>query len=234
MLKESTTAQSPIAHSKAKADGGMSAYQWTSPNTGRDRESAVNRPRRVGTLHDVSMLYEALVLASGKAFTANTQKYDFQYLKEKEPQFQELQKLSGIGGAGKGWGSTTQVMIGVLHVADSDAVYAAHSGAPRTGFEEVCKVLGFRYAPPLQDSDTFFARDGQPVVAPYRTGAALSDYKCAAPRLIQAALKKNEYPYSMSEIWFDPGGKHAGYENQHTIESCDTCRDRVVFMLCPP
>ena len=137
--------------------------------------------------------------------------------------------LATQGSARSGFGQSTQVMIGVLHCED-DTVFAAHSGSARADFETVARRLGFVPAPmelprPLRNrAGDIAAQDIQNV---------RDTLTCAAPRLIQAAIAAGKWPYSMSEIWFDPNAKHAKYPDHHTIESCDRCRGTVPLMLCP-
>ena len=141
----------------------------------------------------------------------------------------EALKAKG-GSVGKGFASGAQVMIGVLHCED-DTVFAAQSGAPRMGFDDVAKGLGFVPARPKDMELPLRNRTGN--VAAYALQKQHQELKCAAPRLIQTAIKSGKWPYAMSEVWFDPNEKHAKYPDLHTIESCDRCRGSVPLMLCP-
>ena len=242
-LKETTTLKGFQAR-KHGTNPGLGELQWTNPNADRGRENSVDRPRRVGTEHDCKVLYEALsVLGCGKmeqtSFEA-VEKTDFAKLakaiRAKYPSGpgQPTRPESNASGWGSSAQSCAQVMIGVLHVAESDTVYAAFSGPERVGFVEVCEYLGFRPAPVLKNDAKLLTRGGEPLPSRYIDGQIIQNYKCAAPRMIQAAVKDGEYPYAITEIWYDPGSKSAtGYDKYHTIESCDQCRGNVPFMLCP-
>jgi len=193
--------------------------------------------RPIGTRHDADALYEALRYIGG----AMTDPRDETGLKTTvgANRFEALGRIKSnkhlsVGGTEKGWGPSAQVMVGVLHVGESNDVFATHSGAERDGFREVCDVLGFSYARPLADDERLISRTEKEIPSAYVESPISQRYKCAAPRAIQAALRAREYRYSLTEIWYDPKNVHAKYANAHTIESCDTCRRNVVYMLCPP
>ena len=88
--------------------------------------------------------------------------------------------------------------------------------------------------------------DGKPVLAPPLSGTRyLSDHKtpqkypgnlvdtwtCAAPRLVQWALRDRQTPFNMSEKWFGPKLGETAI-NKHSIKSCDDCRKELPYMLC--
>jgi hypothetical protein len=165
----------------------------------RSSEEAINNPRAAGTADDAIRLYGALLAGQARA-------------------------KQGIG-----FGQGARIMIGVLHVAESDNVYASHSGKDiNPGFKAVAEDLGFIYAPPV--SGEVLTRSGGRAHVSLQNPA---QFQCAAPRLIQAALKAGEWPYSMTETWFNPKANHAKYADQHFTESCDLCRGTVPLMLCP-
>ncbi|EPX56234.1 hypothetical protein D187_007576 [Cystobacter fuscus DSM 2262] len=167
------------------------------------RTAMIDAPRLEGTIQDALRLYQALMNKEGL-----TVKGDKMAL---------------------GYSDTTAEMIGVLQVADSDNVYASHSGQhSNAGFAKVAESLGFIYAGPV--TGTVRNRSGAQAA---RSAQDVSQYKCAAPRLIHAAIQAGEWPYSMTEVWFEPSKSHAIYPDRHTIESCDNCRKIVPLMLCP-
>ncbi|HYO65581.1 MAG TPA: DUF4150 domain-containing protein [Archangium sp.] len=56
---------------------------------------------------------------------------------------------------------------------------------------------------------------------------------CAAPKLLQRALRDGERPYYMTEIFFDPYLKTTSqYKHNETAASCKTCEIQVPLMLC--
>jgi hypothetical protein len=135
---------------------------------------------------------------------------------------------------GFGYGDSAARMIGVLHVAQSDNVYACHSGGDvNATFKAVVESLGFIYAGPVATDKPVLTRGGQPAVERIQQMASAGQLTCAAPRLIQTAIRAGEWPYAMTEIWFNPKDAHGKYPDHHTIESCDKCRGSVPLMLCP-
>ena len=129
------------------------------------------------------------------------------------------------------------LMIGVLHVQGGAQPWASHSNNARSEvFASVAQRLGFRYAPPIAKDLEIWTRAFERATdvenpSDLRGPRKLHgfDYQCAAPRLIQAAVHACEWPLAMSEIWFGPKSEGHG----HTIPSCNRCRPRVPFMLCP-
>ena len=192
---------------------------WMKPSDWKG--DPINNPRTVGTDHDALILYEALAVAAGHLSSS-----DFQSLIGKSTKDGMATK--------KSWGANTAgTMLGVLHVADTNDVYAAHSGPERFGFADVCLELGFKPCP-LKFRGKIRNRAPMPYhVAPDFVQTMKSELTCAAPRLIQEAIYDGQYPVAMTEIWYQPGDTHEKYPNKHTIESCDRCRKTVPLMLCP-
>jgi hypothetical protein len=119
---------------------------------------------------------------------------------------------------------TKEIMIGVLMVADADVIYASHSGQKADdAFAQVCKQLNYEYAAPVNGTE-ILNRRGEKV---NDTKIQSFDYQCAAPRLIQAAIRDKHYPVTMTEIY---GG---GGSEGTVIPSCGRCKLTVPFMLCP-
>ncbi|WP_457425342.1 hypothetical protein [Roseateles sp. P5_E7] len=119
--------------------------------------------------------------------------------------------------------ATKEAMIGVLQVADKNTVYASHSSKKLdTFFKSLCDGLGFVYCPPL--ALPILNRRGEPVP---NDSVQNFDYQCAAPRLVQHAIRCGDYPVAMTEIY--GGGPNEG----QIIPSCGRCAKTVPFMLCP-
>lgn len=119
--------------------------------------------------------------------------------------------------------SDKAVMIGVLKVRGNNTTYASHSSQKvDEAFKEVCKDLGYVYAPPVT-LGAIKNRHGN--LAPL--GIQQFDYQCAAPRLIQAALAVGHHPEAMTEIYA------AGAAKGKVQPSCGRCEQTVPLMLCP-
>jgi hypothetical protein len=119
---------------------------------------------------------------------------------------------------------TKEIMIGVLMVADADVIYASHSGQKMDdAFAQLCNQLNFVYAPPVNGTEILNRRREK--VNDLKIQGF--DYQCAAPRLVQAAIKDRHYPVTMTEIY---GG---GGSEGNIIPSCKRCNNTVPFMLCP-
>jgi hypothetical protein len=65
------------------------------------------------------------------------------------------------------------------------------------------------------------------------TGAASNPPgQCAAPKLVQAALRAGYTIEEMTEIWWDPDGVNPNLVNGTVYSSCETCQNNVCQMLC--
>ena len=75
----------------------------------------------------------------------------------------------------------------------------------------------------------------------YQSAKVAGAYKpgnCAAPRLIEAALKDPDVSHdpmtwSMSEVMYNPTGSNQQWWHGLTANSCDTCEKLVPMLLCP-
>jgi hypothetical protein len=57
--------------------------------------------------------------------------------------------------------------------------------------------------------------------------------QCAAPKLIQTALRAGYTPMEMTEIWWNPDDYHPpAYLHNTVYSSCATCQNNVAQMLC--
>lgn len=126
-----------------------------------------------------------------------------------------------------------KIMLGVAHVAESDNVYAAHSGVTIIEpIKAICKELGSIYMGKPNPSDNgkkFRTRGGSQI-----SQITIEDLSaCAAPKLLHGAIRAGEYPCAMTEVWYDPEQTNTEYPDRHTIESCDACRSTIPFLLCP-
>ena len=142
-----------------------------------------------------------------------------------------------------------QVMLGVLHVEETDVVYASQSGESKSVFfDAVIAQLGFRKCAdaltrPLknrhhaqsvvEEYEPQQVSHGYLTTCPQNVQDLASDWNCAAPKLIQEALNNGYQPMAMTEMWFDPSKSHGVYDDGETIPSCDTCKTGVPRMLCP-
>lgn len=125
----------------------------------------------------------------------------------------------------------TPIMLGVLAVKDSPTLYVGHSGQKDSPFFAgvVSRFPGRVYARAIKVGvDDILNRRGElasngslvPALQRY-------DYQCAAPRIIQAALRAGHYPLAMTEIY------HGGRAHAESILACVRCRNTVPWMLCP-
>lgn len=170
------------------------------------RKQMVDTPRESGTADDARLFHERLCKAMA------------------DPKCQ--------GAAKQITQQQNKIMLGVLHVAESDNVYATTSSKSDIPLiKAICAELGFIFAPcvNVQPGKKLRTRGGSEVTQ--ITAKDLS--ACAAPKLIHAAIKNSEYPCAMTEVWFDPDRVHGMYPDEHTIESCDECRKTIPFLLCP-
>lgn len=137
-----------------------------------------------------------------------------------------------------------QFMLGVLAVRGNNHLYVSHSGQRNSAFfDQVIQNFNHAqnninnnnhavqaiYAPAIRIGvDVILNRRNEP--ASNGSGTTYMqrfDYQCAAPRIIQCALRNHDYPTAMTEIY------HGGQAHQQTILSCGRCRQTVPFMLCP-
>jgi hypothetical protein len=199
-----------LVESKMKPNQPYVAPEKTRPGKQEDKEkrsAMVAAPRAAGTWDDALLLYEKL-LANARTRKGNTM-----------------------------FGATAKLMIGILHVAESDNVYAAVSGGTsgkryQTAMSEakpVVENLGFLWADGVDLP--VLTRGGKKADASVQEEAQRG-LVCAAPKLIQAAIRAGEWPYAMTEVYFNPN-QEGDYPILHTIESCDRCRRTVPYMLCP-
>jgi hypothetical protein len=122
-----------------------------------------------------------------------------------------------------------EVMLGVLQAA-SGKVYASHSNRKdNDGFRALVESLGWVYGTVPRNPGTPILNRRLEKATNGKVDSDLQafEYQCAAPRLIQTALRGGDYPVAMTEGYY--GGKAGG----HTIRSCHRCVNRVPYMLCP-
>jgi hypothetical protein len=137
-------------------------------------------------------------------------------------------------------------MIGVLAAKTPSGrrVYlAAMSGFGNfpPGWEAVAAGGGFIVCANIP-SETMAKRslglDGQPIpeelTPEYRANHALSNPpgQCAAPKLIQTALRAGYTIEQMTEVWWDPDGVNGTLQDGTIYSSCETCQSNVCQMLC--
>lgn len=129
----------------------------------------------------------------------------------------------------KNLGFKKSAMIGVL-ATDRGAVYAAHSGErDNDDFREVVLSLGWSFASIAALTGSILNRAGD-----IATDGSGSDkiqrfsYQCAAPKLVQAAIKDGENPRYMTEEFYNNPSLTGAQP------SCSRCTQTVRYMLCPP
>jgi hypothetical protein len=118
-----------------------------------------------------------------------------------------------------------EFMIGCLMVRSGNTIYASHSGQKEdAAFAQVCRKLGLVYSPPVPKNTTLLVRNGGEVQL---SAVNDFDYQCAAPRVVQYALKCGDIPDALTEIY--GGGAQMG----KVVPSCRRCQQTLPYMLCP-
>jgi hypothetical protein len=153
------------------------------------------------------------------------------------------------------WAGGSPTMIGVLFAAFPDdgsrRIYAAYSGtltihdgafqlivATLNADDQTSKMRTWHFARTLLDDDPHRVWDGTNTLGLIRGFKGnetfkMSDLRCAAPKLIQAAHRDGGIPISMSEVWYQvEGTKNTDFIYGCTAESCNLCRMSVPPMLC--
>lgn len=124
----------------------------------------------------------------------------------------------------------SKVMLGVL-ITKRQKCWAAHSGEKDDENIKaiVENILHWKYAgmatvqQPILNKRHELATDGSGPSSKLQTFS----YQCAAPKLIQAAIKNNDAPFAMSEAFFDER------DGRGPQASCGRCVSTVRYMLCP-
>jgi hypothetical protein len=121
-------------------------------------------------------------------------------------------------------------MLGVL-MTKNRKTWVAHSGEKDdpTIKAIVEKILHWDYAgmdkvkAPIMNKRGEEATDGRGPKSQLQTFA----YQCAAPKLVQAAIKDDDAPFAMSEAFLDVE------KDARPQPSCGRCASTVCYMLCP-
>ncbi|HYO67568.1 MAG TPA: PAAR-like domain-containing protein [Archangium sp.] len=179
------------------------------------------------------------------------------------------QALITAGAGTKGGAEGGGYMLGVLYCRDSTK-YAATSGRSPGPFKDVALSSGFivlseqlRNANKDGRGGNIITRRSRPKPVEHRFATIDGGnpaLMCAAPKLLQMAMRDGKEPCCMTEQWVDwdsgkpaanatsakvedvPGaedyknlyGKAPEYTHGKTVPSCKTCRDTVPRMICPP
>lgn len=151
---------------------------------------------------------------------------------------EDFEKLRAAITQGKIKQVSPAMMLGVLHVA-SGLVYASHSNQQNNeAFRVLVEKLGWRYGGPTGQNEILNRRGEKATNGKPDSNLQGFDYQCAAPRLIQQALREKEYPTAMTEGYslgplVGPKDQRVVQPVDHTIRSCPRCLKTVPYMLCP-